>query len=187
MNSSNHISALGLTASIWGIAGFFVLIAFALVNLSRISLDALTQPFSPLQWAVLLINIVFMAYSEGYKGFQKSYSPRLAARAKYLAKHSSVFQCIFAPLFCMGFFHAPKKRIITSVLLFIMIVIFVLSFRLLPQPWRGILDAGVVVGLTWGLIATAHSCLMAFTQPQWQVDPEVQMGQKLFSINPKSV
>jgi hypothetical protein len=34
------------------------------------------------------------------------------------------------------------------------VVAIVLVYRALPQPWRGILDAGVVVGLLWGLVAT---------------------------------
>ena len=33
-----------------------------------------------------------------------------------------------------------------------MIVAFVLVIPYLAQPWRGIVDAGVVVGLLWGLI-----------------------------------
>ena len=25
---------------------------------------------------------------------------------------------------------------------------------MIPQPWRGVLDFGVIVGLSWGIIAT---------------------------------
>jgi len=47
-----------------------------------------------------------MLYSEGYKGFQKGYSPRVAARGHYLRDHSTLLRAILAPLFCMGFFHS---------------------------------------------------------------------------------
>ena len=50
----------------------------------------------------------------------------------------------------MGYFYATKKRQITSLGLTGLIVCFVILVRLLPQPWRGILDAGVVTGLTIG-------------------------------------
>jgi hypothetical protein len=35
------------------------------------------------------------------------------------------------------------------------IVGLVLLVGMLPQPWRGIVDAGVVVGLGWGIVALA--------------------------------
>ena len=34
------------------------------------------------------------------------------------------------------------------------IVGLIVLIRKLDQPWRGIVDAGVVVGLGWGLVAT---------------------------------
>lgn len=166
-------SPIGLLASIWGIGGFFILLTVAIIKLSAISLDALAQNLTLWHWVALIANCLFMAYSEGYKGFQKSYSPRLAARARYLSSHASLLQLILAPLFCMGFFNAPKRRIISSVLLTIMIIVFVLTFRLLPQPWRGILDAGVVIGLSWGLLATALFCIQAFFSSSFDIDPEV--------------
>ena len=33
------------------------------------------------------------------------------------------------------------------------IVTLVVLVRRLPQPWRGIIDGGVVVGLSWGIVA----------------------------------
>jgi hypothetical protein len=80
---------------------------------------------------------------------------------------------LLAPLFCMGFFNAPRRRIITSILLTLMIVIFIVAIRLLPQPWRGILDAGVVIGLAWGVIATSAFCIQAFTSDSFDIDAEV--------------
>jgi len=78
-----------------------------------------------------------------------------------------------APLFCMSYFHAPKRRVIATCILTVAIFIFILSFRLLPQPWRGLLDAGVVVGLIWGIIASMVLCIKAFTDDQFSWDAEV--------------
>ena len=125
------------------------------------------------QWLLLLGNIVFMAYSEGYKGFHRGYAPRLAARVKYLTYCRNPVEMLLAPLFCMNFFNAPRKRIITSVVLLIGIILLVMLFRQLPQPWRGILDAGVVVGLSWGSISTLWFCMREFMEPNYQGDPEI--------------
>lgn len=170
---STPTTFIGVLASCWGMAGFFLLLLIAINKLSAIALEAFSQNLNAWHWTALLINCVFMAYSEGYKGFQKSYSPRLAARARHLSSHANLLQLILAPLFCMGFFSAPKRRIISSILLTIMIIVFVLTFKLLPQPWRGILDAGVVVGLSWGLLATALFCIQAFFSSSFDIDPEV--------------
>ena len=160
-------------AAIWGIGGFIFLLVYAVIRLFPRSVEAFDFSFTWYHWLVFALNIIFMAYSEGYKGFQVSYSPRVAARAKYLSDYAKPYQSILAPLFCMGFFDAPKRRRISAVLLTIMIVIFVILVQRLPQPWRGIVDAGVVVGLTWGIVATMIYVIKAFADDQFNHDPEV--------------
>ncbi len=160
-------------AAIWGIGGFILLLMYAVIRLFPKSIEAFDFSFAWYHWLAFALNIGFMAYSEGYKGFQASYSPRVAARAKYLCAHAKPYQLLLAPLFCMGFFDAPKRRRISAILLTIMIVILVIIFQRLPQPWRGILDAGVVVGLSWGIIATMIYVIKAFVDHQFNHDPEV--------------
>ena len=167
------ISRAGALAAAWGIAGFFILLGNAIFHLAIISLEAMQYELSPLQWLILFLNVIFMAYSEGYRGFQKNYAPRLAARAKYLAQRGSLVERIFAPLFCMTFFNATKKRLVISYVLLLMILIFIFVFKIIPQPWRGILDAGVVVGLVWGLGSTLWYCFIAFSRSDYAIDPEV--------------
>ena len=145
-------------AALWGIGGFILLLVYAVVRLYSKSIAAFEFSFSWYHWLAFGLNIVFMAYSEGYKGFQNSYSPRVAARAKYLAAHAKPYQSLLAPLFCMGFFDAPKRRRISALMLTIMIVILIIIFQRFPQPWRGILDAGVVVGLSWGHYRNGDLC-----------------------------
>ena len=153
---ARHIGAL------WGVTGFIALIGYAVVRLFGVFLNSLDYNWHPVQWAAFIGVAGFMAYSEGYKGFQLSYSPRLAARARYLAHSGSALELLLAPLFCMSFFRASKRRIIVSFSLLIMIVMLVTAFRFIPQPWRGILDAGVVVGLSWGLASTLYFCVRTF-------------------------
>jgi len=160
-----------LLAPVWGIGGFVAILVIALYRLIPNTLAAFEFPFSWWHWAVLIINTLMMAYYEGYKGFQRGYSPRVAARARYLRDHGSTLDRLFAPLFCMAFYAAPRRRIIATWVLTVFITVLIILFQYLPQPIRGVLDAGVVVGLTWGLIATLWFGLQAFTQDQTS-DPE---------------
>jgi hypothetical protein len=94
-----------------------------------------------------------MAYFEGYRGFQRGFSPRVVVRALHLALHPRPLHVLLAPLFCMGLIHASRRRLLSSWILLVSIVAIVLLVRVLPQPYRGLVDAGVVVGLAWGLVA----------------------------------
>ena len=61
---------------------------------------------------------------------------------------------ILAPLFAAGFFGGSRREQIGAFLGTAAIIALVLLVHRLEQPWRGILDAGVVTGLTWGVVAT---------------------------------
>ena len=45
--------------------------------------------------------------------------------------------------------------------LFVAIVVFV---RMLAQPWRGIIDAGVVLGLAWGVVSIVYYVVRAMSR-----------------------
>ena len=117
-----------------------------------------------------------MAWSEGYRGFQQSFSPRIVARARYLIAHPRPAHVLLAPLFCMGYFRTTRRRMISVYALTVFIVLLIIAVRWLPQPWRGIVDAGVVVGLTWGLISMGAFTLKALTANDYPYAPEVPEG-----------
>ena len=74
----------GIFAVIWGLAAIGVLLGQAIYRLALISLVGLSMPLYWYHWATLAGWALFMAYGEGYRGFQKNFSPRVAARAAYL-------------------------------------------------------------------------------------------------------
>ena len=55
--------------------GFIFLLIFALIRLSDIAIDSFKYDYNFYHWIAVIINSLFMAYSEGCKGFQKSFSP----------------------------------------------------------------------------------------------------------------
>jgi len=53
----------------------------------------------------------------------------------------------------MGLFHATKKRKIVSWCVTIGVATIVAAVKRMPYPWRNIVDAGVIVGLSWGSLS----------------------------------
>lgn len=164
---------LRFTAATWGVLGVVVFLAYAVLSLLEHAIAAFEQSMSVLHWAVLVVNVVFMAYVEGYKGFQKGFSPRVAARVLYLRDHASLIQGILAPLFCLGYFGTTRRRQVSVIALTLLLLILVTAVGGLDQPWRGIIDAGVVVGLSWGLLSFIIFVVIAFTQKEFPYSAEV--------------
>lgn len=137
----------------WGIAGVIGILFFAVYRLGRVALEIVDYSLEWPQWLALGLFTLYMAYAEGYKGFHLAFAPRVVLRADYLLKNRRPWLALLAPLFCMGYIHATRKRILTSFGVTTLIIGVVLLVRLMPQPWRGIVDVGVVTGLVLGIVS----------------------------------
>ena len=163
----------GYVGVVWGALGVFGILVFPIYRLAPRALAAYDGGLTPGQWLLAGLTCVFMAYAEGYRGFQTRFSPRTAARIRYLRDRPNVTHSLFAPLFSMGFFHAARRTKITAYGLSVGILILVVLVQRLDQPWRGIIDAGVVLGLSWGVLSLGWSIAQALTRPSFDVSPEV--------------
>lgn len=159
--------------AIWGIAGVSLLLGSAVFRLTPIAIAALGYDLGWHHWLSIVTVVVFMSYAEGYKGFHQRFSPRVAARARYLREHPDWVHSLLGPFFCMGYFHASRTRKITSISLTLGIILLIIMVRLLPQPWRGIVDAGVVIGLLWGIVSLLVFAFLAFSSKDFAYSPEV--------------
>jgi hypothetical protein len=113
-----------------------------------------------------------MAYFEGYRGFQLRFSPRAVVRAQTLGQ--APWWCrLLAPLYCMGMVHATRRRLAGTWGMIAGIVMMVLLIRWLPQPWRGAVDAGVVVGLSWGVLSILDQTRRALLGQAAGIDPDL--------------
>lgn len=164
---------MGSIAACWGLLGVNLLFGYAIVRLTRIALQTFDYPLHWYHWAVMGVWILFMALGEGYRGFQKGFSPRVAARTAYLKDHPTLLRTLLAPVFCMGYFHARRRRQFATVALTTLIVCLVQIVSLLEQPWRGIVDLGVVIGLIWGIISLLAFSFQAFTRDDYPHSPEL--------------
>ncbi len=171
--SNNANSSMGAVAVTWAMIGWGGTLAFAIGRLGMIAGEALGEGLTPLQTAVLIANTAALAWAEGYRGFQVRFSPRVAARVLYLRGNATFLTALLAPLFCVGFFRATPRVLRVTWSGAGLICLLVLLVQQLPQPWRGIIDAGVVVGLSWGLASFLIMCWQALATGACPVAPEV--------------
>jgi hypothetical protein len=168
-------------AALWGVLGVVAVLGNAIRRLFPIALEpfgkagaagAAGGAFTPALWAQYAGFALFMAYAEGYKGFQLKFSPLVVKRALLLGPQSPLLHKLLAAPYSMGLFHASKKRKIVSWGLAIGIVGLVKLVKGLAYPYRSIVDAGVVVGLSYGalsIVAIYAKALLSGAAPD--VDP----------------
>jgi len=159
---------------LWGTGGVMLLVAQGILRLYPLALEPIIEgTLTATQWLIYLAWVVFNTFVEGYRGFQKGFSPRVVARALHLARRPRLWLLVLAPLYCMGLVHATRRRLISSWALLIGIVSVVVLVRNFEQPWRGIIDGGVVVGLTYGLIVLGVCLVRGLAGRTFNVDPDL--------------
>ena len=138
----------------WGVLTVSALLAQAVLRLTPIALEPwLAGTMSAFQIGLYIAWLIFNGWAEGYRGFQLRFCPRVVGRAFYLGEHPSVLRVVLALPFCMSLFHTTRRQLIVSWAFLGLLVVLVTLVKLLPQPWRGIIDGGVVLGLVWGIVA----------------------------------
>jgi hypothetical protein len=126
----------------------------ALWRLTPLALEPITRDMlSPLQVLSYAAWVAFNAYAEGYRAFHLAWSPRVVTRAWHLAEKPRPLYVVFAPFVAMGLLYATRRRLIVSWSFVVAIAAAIITLRYVPQPYRGIVDGGVVVGLTLGLLS----------------------------------
>lgn len=164
---------MGKIGVIWAIIGVSTLLLSPIIRLSGRGLEALGMELSVIQWVSLIVFALFMVYTEGIRGFQKKFSPRTAARIRLLRSEPTILRVVLAPVFAMGFFQSNKKTRIVVWVIFIMVLCLILLVSFLPQPWRGIIDIGVVLGLSWGVASFWIFTIKALTSKEFKHSPEM--------------
>ena len=137
----------------WGVASVSLLLGQAIWRLGPLALEPWTEDLmTGTQKGIYIAWLVANAYLEGYRGFQLRFSPRVVSRANYLGQNPRPLWVILALPFCMSLFHSTRRQMTVSWTFIVAIVLLVWWVRSLSQPWRGIIDGGVVIGLLWGLL-----------------------------------
>lgn len=140
-------------ATVWGILGVAALLTSAVV---RIAAKALTLPVAELsvaQWLVLALILGVMGWGKGYHVLQRRYVPAVLDRARGLSDEPRLWVRLLAPAAAMGLVAVSTATVARKVAMLAMIAGLVVVVAHAPTPWREELDAGVVFGLAWGLVA----------------------------------
>jgi len=168
---------LSVLSSLWGAGGVCYILLKAIKRVVPIALEPFSKtegvvPLTSVQLAIYAATCAWFAYVEGYKGFQLKFSPLVASRSRTLVPGTSSFvHILLAPLYSMGLFHATRKRMIVSWSVTLGVAGIVAAVKRLPYPWRNIVDAGVVVGLTWGTLSIMLSYVKAMVTGKNPCDP----------------
>ena len=139
---------------VWGVVQVVSVLANAIKRLYPIALQPFIQKdLLPYHWAMYVLWSLYMGYAEGYKAFQLKFSPMVVQRAFSLADKPSVLNYVLAGPYSMGLFGAPRKRMIVSWCITAGVFSLVKVVKMMPYPYRSIVDAGVVVGLSYGTLS----------------------------------
>jgi len=147
-----------LIASFWAAGGFVAILGKSIKRILPIALEpfnTLAPVLSKFQLGSYIAMCLMFAYAEGYKGFQLKFSPLVVARAQTLKpfQGTPIHHVLLGPFYAMGLFHATKKRRIVSWSISTGVALIVAMVKKFPYPWRNIIDAGVIVGLSWGSVS----------------------------------
>lgn len=172
-----------LLASFWGTGGFIYILLRSIRKIVPIALEPFgvgegIVPLTKVQLAAYILTCLWFAYVEGYKGFQRKFSPLVVSRSLTLHPRSPPHHLLLAPLYSMGMFHATKKRVIVSWSVTLGVAALVAGVKRMPYPWRNIVDAGVVVGLTWGMLSILVGYVVACTKGESPADPSLPENNK---------
>lgn len=163
-SASAFESILNGVTSLWAAGGVVMILARAMKRIVPIALEpfqSAATPLSTFQLGSYIGMCLWFAYVEGYKGFQRKFSPLVVARSQTLTKSSPIHHILFGPLYAMGLFHATRKRKIVSWSVSLGVAGIVVCVKKLPYPWRNIVDAGVICGLTWGSVSIILNWIQA--------------------------
>lgn len=159
--------------AVWGIVGVLALLGNAIYRLTPYAVELADLPLTATELVTLIGWVGFNAYAEGYRAFHRMFSPRVVARARTLDAQAPLLHKLAAPLYCMGLFHATRKRLIIAWTVTAGIVGIVIVVRALSQPWRGIIDAGVVIGLALGVVSILYYAARAIAGHAPPVSPDL--------------
>lgn len=149
----------------WGVLQVVSILANAIKRLLPIA----TVPFHQndlrlYQWLIMAAWSAWMGYAEGYRAFQQKFSPLVVSRAFSLSDNPSIANWVLAGPYSMGMFGADRKRMIVSWAITAGVFSLVKLVKFLPYPYRSIVDAGVVVGLSYGAASIMVQTLLRLFQ-----------------------
>ncbi|PCJ90121.1 MAG: hypothetical protein COA46_12245 [Porticoccaceae bacterium] len=149
----------------WGVFGVATFLLSAIYRIWPGVENIFYAQNDPAAYFLLAVLTPLMLYLEGYRGFYKSFTPRVVSRAKLLGHESPLHQKIMAPLFCMGFICSSLQRKFSLYMIILGIYGLVIWVKSLSQPWRWVIDLSVSIALFFGVLT-----IMWVAYREWHSD-----------------
>lgn len=142
-----------LAAPAWAVIGVSALFATASYRLGERGVAVIRDGLGGWEWMALAGLTLVFVYGEGFLALDRKWVPGLMRRARELEDERSLVLRLLAPLYGLSLIGAPPAKLLPSWLGTLAIVGAILVIRVLPDPWRGIIDFAVAAALAWGLVA----------------------------------
>lgn len=152
---SDGRSLPGSLAAVWALLGVAALFAMAVVRLGARAMNSLQAGVGPMEFVLLVSLVLLFVVGEGWAALQRKWVPRVVARARELRHRGLILHRLLAPLYGMSLIGAGSRTLVRGWAGVAAVIVAVLAVRLLPDPWRGMVDLAVAAALSWGLLALA--------------------------------
>lgn len=140
----------GIVGAFWGVGGVLLLVGMAVVKLAAPATEALSSPLRWFHWAAIALSVALLLYGKGYRGFYRALAPLVGSRAATVRARPTLLRVALAPLYCMGYFDSERRQQLVVTAMTAAMIGLVFLMRTLAQPWRGIVDAGIIAALVMG-------------------------------------
>ena len=144
---------LRAVVSVWTLLGVAALFSTSIFRLGSRGVATIQGGLGWGEWSGLVLLTVAFVYGEGFRTLDRRWVPRLLERALLLRDDPRLSVRLLAPLYGLSLVGVSRGDLIRGWLLVAAILGAVLTVRVLPDPWRGIVDFAVGAALSWGLVA----------------------------------
>ncbi len=147
----------GIAAGTWGILGFTVLVARALLGMSPEIGDMLATPLNAWHQIGLVVIVLVFGLGKGYFIFRQRFCPSYVSRIGELSLPPvKLLNAVLAPLYCLNLIGAERRQLVRGYAIVTGIILMIISVKIVPSPWRGMILTGVALALTWAALEIAY-------------------------------
>ncbi|HET8938379.1 MAG TPA: hypothetical protein VFN67_33275 [Polyangiales bacterium] len=141
------------SVSTFGLAVVAITLGEACMRLGARALVTLHSGLSLYESVLFFSSIAAFGYGEGYRALHQRFVPHVIERAILLARSDirGFRGFSLAALYVLCLVHAERRERVKAWISVALIVCAVVIVKALPEPYRGIIDAGVAVALAIGL------------------------------------
>lgn len=136
----------------WSVLAIGLAFAEAIARLGARALATVREELTPAEWVAFAGSVLVFTWFEGFRALHRRFVPAVVDRAFEVAADSrGVLGWAAAPLRTLSLLDANRRDMVRAWVSVGLITLAVLLVRVLPSPWRGIVDAGVSSALLLGL------------------------------------